>query len=478
MKILFAASESAPFVKVGGLGDVVCGLSAELAKNENDTKIDVRVVVPFYSIIGKNLRKKMKHISDICAEGQNIGVYSSENDGVLYYFLKNKYFDRKSVYGMGNDGEVFSFFSRAVLYLLGEIEFFPDVINANDWHTALIPLYLKSICQKDARYKDIKTVLLIHNLEFQGKFDADSLLDSLHLDICQKPVLMYNGKINMLKAGILSADAVCTVSDTYSREILTREGSFGLYSILISNRGKIRGIKNGIDRLCFNPKTDRLIAKNYTSDTLFDKKKNRDELCRILKLDNKSDVPVIGMVSRLTSQKGIDLIMNIKEEFEKLDMRLVILGTGEEKYEFFVRDWERRCPEKIRGVLRFSEEMASKIYAGCDIFLMPSKAEPCGISQMIAMSYGTVPVVRHVGGLKDTVNYYDSGKKTGCGIVFCGYNSFDMYCAVKLAIDLYKDRENWDIVRKNAMLCDFGWKEPAKEYIKMYKELTDKDMSV
>lgn len=469
MKILFAASEAAPFVKVGGLGDVVCGLAGELAKND----IDVRVVVPFYSIIGKNRIKNLKHISDIFAENKNIGVYTLSKDGVVYYFLKNEYFERESVYGMKNDGEVFSFFSRAVLYLLKEIDFFPDVINANDWHTALLPLYLKSLFKCDKRYKDIKTVLLIHNLEFQGKFNADGIFESLHTDICDKSVLMYNGEVNMLKAGIVLSDAVCTVSNTYSREILTFEGSFGLYNILNSNKDKIRGIKNGINGDFHNPKTDKFIAKNYTPDTFFYKKSNRDELCRILKLDNKSDVPVIGMVSRLTSQKGIELIMNIKEKFEKLDMRLVILGTGDEKYEFFVRDWERQCPGKIRGILNFSEEMASKIYAGCDIFLMPSKAEPCGISQMIAMSYGAVPVVRHTGGLKDTVSYYDKEKKTGCGIVFCGYNSFDMYCAVKYATELFKDKENWNVLIKNAMLCDFGWKEPAKEYIKMYKELTD-----
>lgn len=472
MKILFAASEAAPFVKVGGLGDVMGGLPKEL----NQKGIDARVILPLYSAIKPEMRNKLEYITNINVSNSwrnnYCGIFKCEVDGVIYYFIDNEqYFHREKVYGAYDDGEIFAFFSRAVLEVLPIIDFIPDIINANDWHTAMIPVYLNAYYRLRDEYKNIKTVLSIHNIEFQGKFDPYILGQLFGLDLCHKSVLMYDGDINILKAGIESADLVSTVSNNYAEEILREEHSFGLHHILNARRDKLRGIINGIDTNVFNPDNDEFIKTKYNYSKIRNKRYNKLDLQKSMALSTDEDVPVIAMVTRLTKQKGLDLFYPVMDEIANLPMQLLILGTGAEEYENMLRGWEHRRHDKIRSIIKFSASMASKLYAGADLFLMPSKSEPCGLSQLIAMRYGTIPIVHTVGGLKDTVEPYNPITKEGCGITFQSYNSYDMLDAIKRGIELYYDKENFKTVRKNAMAKDVSWNYPAEQYIKMYKEL-------
>jgi len=472
MKVLFAAAEASPFVKVGGLGDVLGGLPKELCKKG----IDARVVIPLYSSIDNDLKKTMRYITSVTVENSwrksYCGIFEAEHEGVKYYFIDNEqYFLRGNVYGEPDDGERFAFFSRAVLEILPVIDFFPDVINANDWHTAMVCVYLNSYYREREEFKRIKTVLSIHNIEFQGKFNPYVLGELFGLDTKHKQILMYDGDLNILKGGIESSDIVSTVSRKYAEEILTKEHSFGLHNILSERRDKIRGIINGIDTSVFNPETDRFIKTNYSVSTLRNKRFNKTFLQRSMALEEKSSIPLIGMVTRLTKQKGLDLFYEVMDEISELDIQLVVLGTGDPKYEEMMHEWERRRYDKVRGVVCFAPNLASMVYAGADLFLMPSKFEPCGLAQMIAMRYGTVPIVHTVGGLCDTVTPYNPESKEGDGITFQSYNSYDMLDAIKRAIAIYKNKTDWLKIRKNAMNKDASWNIPADEYIKMYKEL-------
>lgn len=472
MKILFAAAEASPFIKVGGLGDVMGGLPKELVKKG----VDARVVIPLYSAIKKELRDKMVYVTNCYVNNSwrssYCGIFTAEHEGVTYYFIDNEqYFKRDSVYGSYDDGEIFAFFSRAVLEILPVIDFFPDVINANDWHTAMVPVYLNAFYRGIDGYRGIKTVLSIHNIEFQGKYDPYILGELFGLDVSLKPLMMYDGDVNVLKGGIESADIVSTVSDNYANEILYPEHSFGLHNILNPRRGKIRGIINGIDTNVFNPETDPAIKNHYSKDNVKNKVYNKIALQKSMALDTSLGVPLIGMVTRFTKQKGFDLFYEVADLISDLPMQLVVLGTGADEYESFMRNWENKRHDKVRSVVKFSTEIASQIYAGSDMFLMPSKSEPCGLSQMIAMRYGSVPIVHTVGGLADTVLPYNKETKEGTGITFQSFNPYDMLDAVKRAVELYYDKPNWRKLRKNAMEKDFSWNSSADKYINMYKEL-------
>ena len=472
MKILFAATEASPFVKVGGLGDVMGGLPKELVKKG----VDARVIIPLFSAIKKELKDKMKYITNCYVSNSwrsnYCGVFTAQHDGVTFYFIDNEqYFNRDKVYGAYDDGEIFAFFSRAVLEVLPIIDFFPDVINANDWHTAMVPVYLNAFYRQRDGYRDIKTVLSIHNIEFQGKFDPYILGQLFGLDVSLKPLMSYDGDLNVLKAGIESADIVSTVSNNYANEILYPEHSYGLHNILNSRRGKIRGIINGIDTNVFDPSTDKCIKTNYSIDNIKNKAYNKIDLQKSMALDTTAKVPLIGMVTRFTKQKGFDLFYEVMDQISDLPLQFILLGTGAPEYEELMRGWENRRHDKVRAVIKFSTDMASKIYAGADMFLMPSKSEPCGLSQMIAMRYGTVPIVHTVGGLYDTVQPYNMQTKEGVGITFQSYNPYDMLDAVRRAVGLYFDKPNWRKIRKNAMSVDFSWNNPAQKYIEMYKEL-------
>lgn len=472
MKVLFAAAEASPFIKVGGLGDVMGGLPKELVRKG----VDARVVIPLYSAIKSELRNKMEYVTNFYVNNSwrssYCGIFKAVCDGVTYYFIDNEqYFKRDTVYGSYDDGEIFAFFSRAVLDILPVIDFIPDVINANDWHTAMVPVYLNAFYRHRDEYKNIKTVLSIHNIEFQGKYDPYILGGLFGLDVSLKPLMMYDGDVNVLKGGIESADIVSTVSNNYSNEILYPEHSFGLHNILNPRRSKIRGIINGIDTNVFNPETDKAIKTNYSLSTVRNKMYNKTALQKSMALDTDSGVPVIGMVTRFTKQKGLDLFYEVINQISDLPVQIVALGTGASEYETLMRNWEYSRHDKVRSIIKFSSEIASQIYAGADMFLMPSKSEPCGLSQMIAMRYGTVPIVHTVGGLVDTVQPYNPQTKEGTGITFQSYNPYDMLDAVKRAIDLYYDKPNWRQLRKNAMSKDFSWNNPADKYIEMYKEL-------
>lgn len=474
MKVLFAAAEASPFIKVGGLGDVMGGLSKELVKKG----VDARVVLPFYSAIKPELREKSVYITNITVNNSwrsnYCGIFKAFYDGVIYYFIDNEqYFKRESVYGNYDDGEIFAFFSRAVLEVLQVIDFIPDIINANDWHTAMIPVYLNTFYRHIDEYKNIKTVLSIHNIEFQGKYDPYILGELFGMDVSLKPLMMYDGNINVLKAGIESADIVSTVSRNYANEILSPEHSFGLHHILNGRKEKLRGIINGLDTEVFNPETDKYIKTNYNISSLQNKRHNKLHLQKSMGLEVDSGIPVIGMVTRLTKQKGLDLFYNVMDEISAIPVQLIVLGTGAEEYENMMHEWEQRNYDKVRGVVKFSAEIASLIYAGADLLLMPSKSEPCGLSQMIAQRYGTIPVVHTVGGLKDTVEAYNPETKEGDGITFQSYDSYDMLDAVKRAITIYNDKQSWLKIRKNAMSKDVSWNYPACEYINMYKELIE-----
>ena len=475
MKILFAASEAAPFIKTGGLGDVIGALPKALA----DIDVDARVILPLYSSIDQDLKSQMKYLGsfDVSISWRKTycGVFTATIGKVIYYFIDNEqYFHRPFLYGEYDDSERFAFFSKAILDVLNLIDFFPDVIHVNDWQTALLPVYLNAFYRSDARYAALKTVLSIHNIEFQGKYNPIILGSIFGLDVNYRPQLLYDGDINLLKGGIETADMVTTVSRTYAQEILGPEYSFGLHNILAPRSYKLRGIVNGIDTASFNPETDEAIYRKYNYETIRFKSFNKKGLQKEMGLRQDNNIPLIGMVTRLTSQKGIDLLCEVINEISDMPIQLVALGTGDSHFERFFYNWEQERHDKIRGYIGFSGAMARKIYAGADLFLMPSKTEPCGLSQMIAMRYGTVPIVHSVGGLRDTVDPFNAETKTGNGITFQSYNAYDMLDAIRRAVDLFHNKPLWSKIRKNAMSCDFSWEKPAQEYLEIYQQILSK----
>lgn len=472
MKVLFVSAEAVPYVKIGGLGDVVGALPKTLVEKG----FDVRVALPLYATISNELRETMSFLGSIQISHSwresYCGIYQTIYEGVTYYFIDNEqYFLRNNVYGEYDDAERFSFFSKAVLSILPTINYFPDVIHANDWHTALVPVYLNLFYKDINEYSNIKTVLSIHNIEYQGKYDPIILGSILGIDVNYSPLMTYDGSLNILKGGIECADIITTVSESYANEILYESHSYGLHYILQSRKDKIRGILNGIDTKVYDPLTDPAIASNYNYETIRNKSNNKKRLQKDLALEQNNDIPIIGMVTRLTPQKGIELIREVMPQILDLDIQFVLLGSGYAEYETFLYGWENARRDKVRSMITFSSDLASKIYAGADLFLMPSMSEPCGLSQMIAMRYGTIPIVHAVGGLRDTVEAYNPVEKTGVGITFQSYDAYDMLDAIQRAIDLYHDKQNWRQIKKNAMSSDFSWEKSANKYIELYNNL-------
>jgi starch synthase len=472
MKILFVASEAMPFIRTGGLGDVAGALPKSFLRLGHDA----RVIIPFYKDeIKSTYRDTLRFVGATEVElgwrKQYCGVYEAVYEGITYYFVDNEYyFKRKGLYGHFDDGERFAFFSKAVLDVLKMVDFYPDVLHTNDWHTALTPVYLDVYYRGDERYKGIKTVYTIHNIEFQGKFDQSIFDDILGLPESAKNLVIYDGCVNYMKGGIECSAVVTTVSDTYATEILDPFYSYGLESILEERKYKIHGVVNGIDTKLYDPSKDKALFVNYNKENVADKKKeNKKALCEMLNLSYDENRPLIAMVTRLTEQKGLDLVGAVIGEILRADLQVVILGTGEWKYENIVLQLEDEYPHKFRGILQFSSDLASKLYGASDLFLMPSKFEPCGLSQLIAMRYGSVPIVRETGGLKDTVEPYNHESKTGRGFTFKTYNSYDMLDAVWRAFACYHDKENWAKVTDNAMSGDYSWEASAKKYIDIYK---------
>ncbi|HIR56531.1 MAG TPA: glycogen synthase GlgA [Candidatus Gallacutalibacter pullicola] len=471
MKVLFCTSEALPFAASGGLGDV----SGSLPQALRARLIGCRVVMPLYEEIPKELRENMRFLTSLSVpvawRRQYCGIFEAKVGGVIYYLIDNQYyFKRHGLYGHYDDAERFAFLSRAALEMLPYIDFKPDVIHCNDWETALVPVYFRLFYANNDWYAGIKTLLTIHNIQYQGKYGIELLRDVLGIPESETQLLEYDNCVNILKGGIECANWVSTVSPTYAEEILNPWFSHGLDSILNARSWKLSGILNGIDTTLYNPETDEDIYANYTAEDLSGKAINKKKLQERLNLTEDPSVPIISMVSRMVSHKGLDLV---KEALDQLmwesDVQFVILGSGEWEYESFFRDMQGRYPGRLSACFGFVPELAHKIYAGSDIFLMPSKSEPCGLSQMIALRYGTIPVVRETGGLKDSIQ--DSGDGEGNGFTFQTYNSGDMLQAIRRALEGYAKPEGWSVLVDRAMKCDNSWGRSANEYIRLYKSL-------
>ena len=478
MKILYVAAEAVPFAKTGGLADVAGSLPKALKADG----VDVRVIMPKFGKIPEAYRNAMEHVYDgelpVAWRKKYVGLDKYELDGVTYYFVDNEeYFNREGFYGYDDDAERFSFFSRAVLDLLQAMDFWPDVIHTNDWHAGLVNVFLKLDHMGDARYERIKTVYTIHNLKYQGVFPKDVMPDVLGLDwkYFNNGDLEFYDAVNFMKGGIIYADAITTVSKTYAKEIQYPYFGEHFDGLLRSREQDISGIVNGIDYSVYNPRTDKYIFETYDEESLDRKLDNKIALQKSLGLPERRNVPLIAIVSRLVEPKGMDLVVRMMDEIlQHEDIQLVVLGTGEKRYEDWFKGLAWRYPKKVSVNIYFSNELAQRIYAGADIFLMPSKYEPCGIGQLIALRYGTIPVVRQTGGLKDTVQQYNKYTQEGNGFVFENYNAHEMMYALKRALSFYGNYEIWHKIQLNAVQADYSWKRSAKEYEALYERLTAK----
>ncbi len=472
MRVLFAASEAYPFAMSGGLADV----AGALPKALRNRQVGCRVVMPLYDTVPDELRHEMKFLKSITVpvawRNQYCGIFEAKVGKVIYYLLDNEYyFKRGGLYGYYDDAERFTFFSRAVLEMLRHIDFKPDIIHCNDWQTAMIPVYQTVYYGKDPFYSGIKTLFTIHNIQYQGKYGSELVEDVLGLDGDSAHLVEYDGCVNLMKGAIECANSVSTVSPTYAEEILTPWYSHGLDAILNARRWKLGGIINGIDTEVYNPENDKAIAAPYSAAKPENKLKNKQALLKEVGLPFKENVPVIGIVSRLVSHKGFDLIKCVLEDILQNDVQFVILGSGEYEYEQFFYGIAARYPEKVAFRCGFIPSLAHRVYAGSDIFLMPSQSEPCGLSQLVALRYGAVPIVRETGGLKDTIT--DSGLGEGNGFTFADYNAHEMSHAVWRAIHGFADSDGWNILVKRAMQCDNSWTHSANEYVKLYKSILE-----
>ena len=472
MKVLYVASEALPFMSSGGLGDVAGSLPVALRKR----LIGCRVVMPLYDSIKQEYKDQMKFITSISVpvswRRQYCGIFEAKYNGVIYYFLDNQYyFKRDGIYGHYDDAERFAFFARAVLEIIPHIDWKPDIIHCNDWQSALTPLYYSCYYANQMGYENIKTVFTIHNIQYQGKYGDELLNDVLGIAPEYNNLIMYDGLVNFMKAGIECANKVTTVSPTYAKEILDPWYSYGLDSILNQRSWKLCGILNGIDTDNYNPATDKAIAQNYDeSDYKKGKAACKKALQEQMGMAVRDDVPLIGIVSRLVEHKGLDLIKEVMEKsLWERDVQYVVLGSGEWQYETFFRELHNKYPDKIGVTIGFVPDLARKIYAGADLFLMPSKSEPCGLSQMVALRYGTLPIVRETGGLKDSIT--DCGDGEGNGFTFKTYNAYDMLGAIYRGVEAYNDKQGWQVLVKRALECDMSWGKSANEYIRMYKSL-------
>ncbi len=470
MKVLFASGEAYPFAMSGGLADVAGALPKALRKR----LVGCRVVIPLYSCIPQELKDKMNFICSITVpvswRRQYCGIFEAHMNGVIYYFIDNQYyFKRDGLYGHYDDAERFTFFSRAVIEMIPHIGFTPDIIHCNDWQTAMIPVYLNEFYRGEDIYRNIKTVFTIHNIQYQGKYGREIYGDVLGMPEGRESILEYDDCINLMKGAIQCSDKVTTVSPTYAREILDPYYSHGLDNILKQFTFKLTGIVNGIDYDVYDPEHDIQIYNNYSADDMSGKTLNKLALQREMGLNENAEVPLIGIVTRLVRHKGIDLIKCVFEEMMRADLQFVILGSGEWEYETFFYEMSKRYPGKCALKLGFDQMLAHKIYAGADMFLMPSMSEPCGLAQMVALRYATVPIVRQTGGLNDTVS--DSGDGEGNGFTFSNYNAHEMENAVWRALEGYSDKDGWDILRKRCMNCNNSWAASANAYIRLYKEI-------
>ncbi len=473
-RVLFVAAEGLPFIKSGGLADVVGSLPKALIKRGHD----VRVVMPLYKKIATQCHDELELIRQYSVQIKYqevpVRLLATNVDGVEYYFIEHQgYFERDGMYGYEDDGERFAYFQKAVMEMLNQLDYFPEIINCHDWHTGMIPAMLKENYSVDWRYSGIKTVYTIHNLAYQGNFGKEMLEPCLGLSnyLFDCGAVKFDTGISFMKSGIVYADRVSTVSPTYSHEIMTPEFGEHLEGILQMRGANLSGITNGIDTEVWNPESDKLLANNYSvKNVLTDKVANKTALQESLGLEVNPEVMLIGVVSRLTSQKGLDLVASQMHEIVQMPIQLVILGSGDADLEATFRDVENGNKGKVVFYKGYNEELAHQIYAACDAFLMPSKFEPCGISQLISMRYGTLPIVRETGGLKDTVNPYNEFTGEGNGFSFAKFDGYDMKEAIWRAIATYYDNPDaYHQLMINAMNTDVSWDRSALDYSNMYE---------
>ena len=472
--VLFVASEANPYLGSGGLADVIGSLPKTLAANG---KYDVRVVMPLYGDISDKYRSQMRFLMNfnvpLAWRNQYCGVFSLKADGVTFYFIDNEYyFKRSGLYGFYDDGERFAYFSKAALEMMVHLDYYPEILHCHDWQTALSVVYLKTLYANRYGYDHIKALFTIHNIEYQGKYGYDCLGDLFGLPESVKPALDYDGCLNLMKGAIQFSDRFSTVSRMYANEIKNPFFAHGLQYAICENEFKLTGILNGIDETVYNPETDGKLFRNYSADDTSGKAVCKKELQKMLGLPEKDDAPLISIISRLVPAKGLDLVKCVIEELLAENVQVVILGKGEGDYEDYFRMLADRYSGKCRAIIAYNKDLASKIYSASDIFLMPSKQEPCGLSQMIACRYGAVPVVRATGGLFDSISPYNNDMRNGGnGFVFGNYNAHEMLYVIKDAVYTFGNKDEWRGIMKRAMTTDFSWKKSSGEYEKLYDNM-------
>lgn len=471
LKILIVSSEAAPFVKSGGLGDVVGSLPKALRK----LGADVRVVIPKFRKIKNENYIDVEYLGGFDVKlgwrTQKAGVLFKNGEVPTYFIENDFYFGRDELYGYDDDNERFAFFSKAVLDMLPFADFVPDIIHCNDWQTGPVPMLLRETYKKITYLKDIKTIYTIHNLQYQGNFDPSSMeMLDLPWYLYDNGTVEFYGRMSYMKAGLVYADIISTVSETYADEIQTEEYGYGFDGIIRAGKDRLRGIINGIDYEANNPETDKRIDVNYSADNAEAKKENKRLLQERLGLEQR-DVPMICMISRLADQKGLDILANAMERLMQNDIQFVILGTGEKRYEDMFRYYENRWKGRFCSCIMFDDTLAQKIYASGDMFLMPSRFEPCGLGQMFSLRYGTVPVVRKTGGLADSVEQFNGETGTGNGFLFETYDAEGILWAVGEALKIYTDTDKWNTLVKNCMNTKLSWSDSAEKYMELYKEM-------
>ncbi len=474
-KILYVGSECMPFAATGGLGDVMGSLPAALKAYAGEDA-DVRCVIPLYDKVSEEWRAEMKTEAVFTVElgwrKQYCGVLSLEKDGVIYYFIDNEYyFKRGALYGHMDDGERYAFFSLAVIEMLSHIDFYPDILHANDWQSAMSVVYLDLCYRQIKGYENIKTIFTIHNIEYQGKYDMSILADIFGLDWKHAGLMEWDNSMNLMKAAIVCADRVTTVSPSYAKEIQSAQYAHGLEGLLQEHSYKLSGILNGIDYIYNDPHNDPDISKKYMWRSLKGKTENKLALQRELGLPEREDVPLYSIISRLVAHKGTDLVCEIGYRLmSEKDIQLVVLGTGNGEYEEYFRELEKQFPDKVKAMITYDRKLSKRIYAASDLFIMPSKSEPCGLSQMIASRYGAVPITRETGGLADSIKGYwiDNGEIKGNGFTFANYSSTELYDRISAAYELYCDQKAFRKLQQKVMKTDFSWGTSAGSYMELY----------
>jgi starch synthase len=468
MKVLFCSSEVVPYAKTGGLADVAGTLPPELAK----LGVDIKIVLPFYKIIDEKKFKLKKFDNDT-------KVAKLDNKVEVYFLENKKYFDREGLYqnkgiDFEDNLERFTYYCQQSLELAKKLKFKPDIIHCNDWQSALIPVYLKTVYKQDPFFKKTKTVFTIHNLGYQGMFAKQDLkLTGLSEDLFSVDGLEFYGKVNLLKGGLLFADKITTVSQTYAKEIQTQEFGCGLEGVLQGRSKDLSGILNGINYDEWDPRKNKSLTKNYGPDDIEGKYANKTALQKLGKLKVSKTTPLLGIITRLADQKGLNILAEVMDDIIHMPVQFILLGTGDPKYHELFENIKKKY-KNASIHLTFDAKLAYKIYAGSDIFLMPSYYEPCGLGQLISLNFGTIPLVRKTGGLADTVNDYDPFTGKGNGFVFSQYQSGALLEALKRALCIYKNAPAWKKLGTEAMQCSFAWNNSAKEYIKLYKQLAEK----